>query len=211
MAWKPNLSWAPNAFVLGATALLAMLTVLGALAIRPMQESISTHDETTAAESALQSATPTEVRTIIEKQFTTGVVTRVVDGDTLEMEIDGKRVNVRLFGIDAPEMSQPFGHESKDFLARRILNEELIVIPRDIDRYNRLVAGLYRSSDKGISSISIGMAYEGFGWAYREYLKEELEFYLLSETDAKKHKRGLWVADGAVPPWEWRKQKPVSQ
>jgi endonuclease YncB( thermonuclease family) len=203
--WKQNLSWAPDAFVLGATALLAILTVVGAMAIRPVQESISTHGER-VSESALQSATRTEVRTIIEKQFTTGVVTRVVDGDTLEMEIDGKLVNVRLFGIDAPEMSQPFGHESKDFLARRILNEELIVIPRDIDRYNRLVAGLYRSSDKGISSISIGMTYEGFGWAYREYLKEELEFYLLSETDAKKHKRGLWVADGAVPPWEWRKK-----
>ena len=208
--WKTNLSWAPDAFILGATASLAVLTVVGALAIRPMQESISTHDER-VAESGLQTATPTEVRTIIEKQFTTGVVTRVVDGDTVEMEIDGKLVNVRLFGIDAPEMSQPFGQKSKDFLARRILNEELIVIPRDVDSYDRLVAGLYRSSDKGISSISIGITYEGFGWAYREYLKEELEFYLLSETDARKHKRGLWVADAAVPPWEWRKKQPVSQ
>ena len=210
MVWKTNLSWAPDAFILGATASLAVLTVVGALAIRPMQESISTHDER-VAESGLQTATPTEVRTIIEKQFTTGVVTRVVDGDTVEMEIDGKLVNVRLFGIDAPEMSQPFGQKSKDFLARRILNEELIVIPRDVDSYDRLVAGLYRSSDKGISSISIGITYEGFGWAYREYLKEELEFYLLSETDARKHKRGLWVADAAVPPWVWRKKQPASQ
>ena len=210
MEQRPKLSWAPDAFVLGVTALLAMLTVLGVLAIRPMQETISTHDKR-AAVTVLQSATPAEVRTIIEKQFTTGVVTRVVDGDTVEMEVDGKLVNVRLFGIDAPEMSQPFGHESKDFLVRRILNEELIVIPRDIDRYDRLVAGLYRSSDKGISSISIGMAYEGFGWADREYLKEELEFYLLSETDARKNRRGLWIADGAVAPWEWRKKQQVTE
>lgn len=207
MEWKTKLLWVPDAFILGTTALLAMLTLLGALVIRTVPESGLSHHQSELEEFPVQPATRTEVRTIIEKQFTTGIATRVIDGDTLEMDIDGKLVNVRLFGIDAPELNQRFGQDAKSFLERNLIDEELIVIPRDIDRYDRLVAGLYRSSEKAISSISIGMTYEGYGWAYREFLGDELEFYLLSETDARKHKRGLWAAEGAVPPWEWRKQK----
>lgn len=207
MNLKPNLLWVPDTFILGMTALLAMLTVLGALVIRAVPESGFKLRETEQVESPVQTATRTEVRTIIEKQFTTGIVTRVIDGDTVEMDIEGKLVNVRLFGVDAPELNQSFGRESKDFLTRWILDEELIVVPRDIDHYDRLVAGLYRSSDKGISAISIGMTYAGYGWAYREYLKDEQEFFLLIETDAKKNRRGLWAVAGAISPWEWRKQK----
>ena len=43
-----------------------------------------------------------------------GVVQRVVDGDTIHVEtIDGKKYKVRLLGIDAPELSQPYGMASK--------------------------------------------------------------------------------------------------
>jgi endonuclease YncB( thermonuclease family) len=205
--WKPKLLWVPDTFILGITGLLAILTVLGALVIRAVPESGFKPREMGQVESPVQAATRTEVRTIIEKQFTTGVVSRVIDGDTVEMDIEGKLVNVRLFGVDAPELDQPFGFESKDALARRILGEEIIIVPRDIDRYDRLVAGLYRSTDKGILSINSVMTYAGFVCAYRDYLGDELEYYLLYETDAKKHKRGIWAAAGAVSPWDWRKQR----
>ena len=46
-----------------------------------------------------------------------GVVTHVADGDTLHW-FDGERRRViRLAGIDAPELAQPFGEESRQSLA----------------------------------------------------------------------------------------------
>ena len=39
----------------------------------------------------------------------------VVDGDTIKGNLDSKRITIRLVEIDAPEMDQPFGVESKDF------------------------------------------------------------------------------------------------
>ncbi|HGJ5916276.1 MAG TPA: thermonuclease family protein, partial [Arsenophonus nasoniae] len=38
-----------------------------------------------------------------------GRVVNVIDGDTVFVLTEGKRVKVRLIGIDAPELGQPFG------------------------------------------------------------------------------------------------------
>ena len=43
---------------------------------------------------------------------------RVVDGDTIRAEAKGKEIKIRLVEIDAPEMNQPFGAQSKNFLNR---------------------------------------------------------------------------------------------
>ena len=46
---------------------------------------------------------------------------RVVDGDTIQVEVDGQRENVRLIGIDTPETKRPntpvecFGPEASAF------------------------------------------------------------------------------------------------
>jgi endonuclease YncB( thermonuclease family) len=41
---------------------------------------------------------------------------RVVDGDTIRARADGKEIKIRLVNIDAPEIGQPFGNKSKNFL-----------------------------------------------------------------------------------------------
>ena len=43
---------------------------------------------------------------------------RVIDGDTIRAEAKGKEIKIRLVEIDAPEMDQPFGARSKNFLNR---------------------------------------------------------------------------------------------
>ncbi|MEN9620723.1 MAG: hypothetical protein RL499_916 [Actinomycetota bacterium] len=50
----------------------------------------------------------------------TGVVTEIVDGDTLRLEVDGAELRVRLVGIDTPEVYpdvECFGPEAEDALA----------------------------------------------------------------------------------------------
>ena len=52
---------------------------------------------------------------------------RVVDGDTIRAEAKGKEIKIRLVEIDAPEMNQPFGAQSKNFL-NRLLNEKDVTL-----------------------------------------------------------------------------------
>jgi len=46
-------------------------------------------------------------------QVFSGKVLRVTDGDTLVVENQGRAVTVRLRGIDAPQLSQPYGAEAR--------------------------------------------------------------------------------------------------
>jgi len=43
-------------------------------------------------------------------------IKKVVDGDTVHVFSEGKTLKVRLVEIDAPEMNQPHGEESKEYL-----------------------------------------------------------------------------------------------
>lgn len=44
---------------------------------------------------------------VVNGQGVTGTVTRIVDGDTIDVETSGKIERVRLLNVDTPEMSNP--------------------------------------------------------------------------------------------------------
>jgi len=74
-------------------------------------------------------------------------VATVIDGDTLKT-VEGEKI--RLYGIDAPETSQPFGMDSLRQFQEIIISEngKLLILRKDIDPYGRTVAIVYRSSNK---------------------------------------------------------------
>jgi endonuclease YncB( thermonuclease family) len=71
-------------------------------------------------------------------------VVAVSDGDTLTIEPieGGDRAKVRLHGIDAPELRQPYGEAAKTFTREAVLFKEIDVrpMPQGTDRYGRIVA-----------------------------------------------------------------------
>jgi micrococcal nuclease len=89
-------------------------------------------------------------------------VERVVDGDTIDVEIDGRNERVRLIGIDTPEIAHEaiadrpanetecYGDEAHAF-ARSLLPEGTAVrLERDVvgrDDYGRILAYVHRASD----------------------------------------------------------------
>ena len=76
-------------------------------------------------------------------------VTRVIDGDTIEIDYHGEKERVRMIGIDTPESVHPdksknteFGKTASEFTKEKLLNKD-ISLEFDVserDRYGRLLA-----------------------------------------------------------------------
>jgi endonuclease YncB( thermonuclease family) len=145
-----------------------------------------------------------------------GIVTHVMDGDTLKLETaEGTVLRVRLYGIDAPELQrvnrrtgeiskqgQPFGEEAYRALESRVINKKVRVDIVDIDRYRRMV-GIVHLDNR---NINLEMVREGWAWAYRQYLdRPYASEYLGAENEARSKRLGLWQQANPQPPWEFRK------
>lgn len=126
------------------------------------------------------------------------LVVSVHDGDTLKLD-DGR--TIRLSGIDAPEISQPYGEQSRDLLRKLTRKKDIRVVESTKDRYGRTVAELFR----GKRSINREMVHKGAAWWFRKYAPKDTCLRSL-EAGARKHKRGLWRASDVVAPWDWRKE-----
>ena len=95
----------------------------------------------------------------------TGVVTYVVDGDTLQVRQPdgGKPVSIRIDGIDAPEICQPGGAMARNALMRQLLGKKVLVYGKVADSYGRLVARIVlNGEDQGRWMVAHGLA-----WSYR--------------------------------------------
>lgn len=128
------------------------------------------------------------------------LVTRVVDGDTVEVSGLGR---VRLHGVDAPELAQSFGPEAALYLEELVGTQTVELLPTDRDRYGRVVAWIILP---GGSSAQERLVEAGLAWWYREYAPEA-ERLAEAEATARKAGRGLWAQDDPTPPWEWRRNR----
>jgi len=72
-------------------------------------------------------------------------VTRVIDGDTIEVSMDGQTYRVRYIGIDTPETGEPCGAEATaantGFVAGQTV--EMVKDVSETDRYGRLLRYVY--------------------------------------------------------------------
>jgi len=129
-----------------------------------------------------------------------GRVTKVTDGDTIEVELQSGQFTIRLASIDAPERGQPYGQTATVALSELVAGGEveLQVIARD--RHERLVAVVYA----GGININERMVKNGHAWACRPCLKDHE--YCVWERAARDRRKGLWRLPLAqrVAPWEWR-------
>ena len=123
--------------------------------------------------------------------------TRVVDGDTIVVEIGGKLEKVRLIGVDTPETVHPskpveyFGKEASDFTKRTVerKNVRLEYDWQKRDKYGRLLAYVYLEDGTFLNSEIIK---QGYGFAYTKYPFKYLEEFRQYEKEARENKNGLW-------------------
>jgi micrococcal nuclease len=128
-------------------------------------------------------------------------VISITDGDTLTAKIDGVARKVRIAAIDAPEMKQPFGVQSKQTLVNLCAGKTAEVTGDKLDKYSRVIATVScGGTDAGTHMVKNGMA-----MVYDRYVNGHGYLYA-HQTMAKNGKRGMW-SGSPIKPWEWRSKK----
>jgi len=129
------------------------------------------------------------------------------DGDTLRVRSPkGEVLKVRFACVDAPELKQPMGEESRNHL-RSLVNRggnKVKVQAITVDRYGRTVAQLW--NNHGL--IQSQMAIAGMVYGYDQYKKDCPNWEAIESTQAQAQeaKLGVWrLPDGGQRPWDYRK------
>lgn len=137
-----------------------------------------------------------------------GRVTRIQDGDSVLVQQSERTITVRLAGIDAPELAQPFGRESREHLKACCFGQIVLVETHGVDRHGRVLGTLDAGGmDCGLEQLRAGMA-----WHYRIFANEQsIELrhrYTTAERDARRRAIGLWEQPEPIPPWRFRHSNP---
>ncbi|PID35630.1 MAG: hypothetical protein CR993_09300 [Rhodobacterales bacterium] len=118
----------------------------------------------------------------------------VVDGDTIRIQ----KTQIRLFGIDAPEMNHPYGKNAKWALFEMCKGQTIRAEITDQDAHGRTVARCYLEDGRDLSAemVKAGLAIDWKKFSGGKYRHLEV-------ADARKK---MWLADarqkGRMHVWE---------
>lgn len=156
------------------------------------------------APSTIVESSPSATPQVAGAAQQTYLVSKVIDGDTIEVLIDGQKRNVRLIGINTPETVDPrrpvqcFGKEASNE-TKRLLEGKQVVLTKDIsetDKYDRLLRLVYLPLDNNqMLFVNDYLVRQGFAnnYTYPPDIKFDAQFRQ-AEEEAKEAKRGLWGA-----------------
>ncbi len=119
-------------------------------------------------------------------------VTWVYDGDTVEVEMNGKKWKVRYIGVDTPEIDQPYYEEASEANFDMVKNQNVILV-RDVsntDQYDRLLRYIYLADG---TFVNAELLRNGYGRTINipPDVRNERYFGQLQE-EARREGRGLW-------------------
>ncbi len=132
-------------------------------------------------------------------------VLRVIDGDTIEVGINGVTYKVRYIGIDAPELDDERAEfcdlaQKATRLNRQLVEDETIRLEKDVsetDEYGRLLRYLY------IDDIFVNAELVRQGLAYAKIYEPDTKYQDAldkAEVEAKQDEIGIWQEIQLSPP-----------
>jgi micrococcal nuclease len=130
-----------------------------------------------------------------------GKVVGVHDGDTITvLDSQKQQHKIRLAQIDAPELSQEWGKNSKKALSDLVFSRQVTVTIDSVDQYGREVGEVFLDNQ----DICKEQVKTGNAWVYERYAHDKS--LAKAQSMAKQSKTGLWSTGNATPPWDWRKK-----
>lgn len=142
----------------------------------------------------------TQNSTVLPQNSDLVLVTKVIDGDTIDVFLNGKTEKVRVIGINTPETVDPrkpvecFGRQASDKAKSLLLNQTVRVefdpTQSNRDKYNRLLRYVFinNQTDFGLQMIKEGYAYE---YTYDAPYKFQAK-YKQAQKEAENSRVGLW-------------------
>jgi micrococcal nuclease len=126
-------------------------------------------------------------------QFSPARVVRVVDGDTIDVRLDGSQVRVRYIGMDTPERDEAYFRVSTE-ANRELVDGQTVYLERDVsetDRYGRLLRYVYLGDGRMVNELLVeaGLAHAATFPPDVRYAAR-LQAAQLRAEDAR---RGLWA------------------
>ena len=150
-------------------------------------------------------ATLTPPATIAAEGLQPARVVRVIDGDTIEVEIDGAEYTVRYIGVDTPETvhpSQPvgcFGPEASNY-NEQLVEGETVALEKDVsetDQFGRLLryvwTGQNAAQGEGQTMVNAVLVLNGYAQVvtFPPDVKYQ-DLFLDYQREAREAGRGLW-------------------
>ncbi len=128
---------------------------------------------------------------------TTVTVTRIIDGDTIEVSLSGTTYTIRYIGIDAPESVapnrpiEPYGREASSRNAELVLGKA-VRLEKDVsetDKYGRLLRYVY------VGDLFVNAELVRGGYAQAISYPPDVKYqslFLQLQGEARMAGRGLW-------------------
>lgn len=137
--------------------------------------------------------------TVQQVQPGTYKVMEFVDGDTIAVDMNGKKETLRFIGVDTPETHDPrkavqcFGMAAaaftKSLIGTNNVRLEVDPLSTNRDRYNRLLRYIYLPDGRLVNAEIIK---QGYGFAYTGFPFTKSDEFLKYQTEAREQSRGLW-------------------
>ena len=127
-------------------------------------------------------------------------VSKVFDGDTVEIQNTTGRLKLRLTDIDAPERNQEYGQKSRRALSKLCKGENVRISVEFVgkDKYDRSLGRLQCNQ----TDASLYMAENGYAWHNEKYSNDTV--IKNAAAKAREKRIGLWNSEKPTPPWVWR-------
>lgn len=125
-------------------------------------------------------------------------VVRVIDGDTIEVSIDGVTHRLRYIGMDTPEFDEPFFLESSE-ANRQLVEGQTVILVKDVsetDRFGRLLRYVYLQDGTFVNAELVRLGYAQVATFPPDVAHVDL--YLDLEQAARSAGIGLWGEPVAI-------------
>ncbi len=163
-------------------------------------EQTTPHVKVTLMPSQIPSDASLRTEVISSPPGVQALVHRVIDGDTLEVILDGKKQKIRMIGVNTPETVDPrrpvqcFGKEASNY-AKQLLTNQTVFLESDpsqgsTDKYHRLLRYVWLDAKTNVNEqlIADGYAYE---YTYATPYKYQ-SIFKAAQQEAQNTARGLW-------------------
>lgn len=124
--------------------------------------------------------------------LTAAQVTRIVDGDTIHVSINGRSYKLRYIGMDTPERGRTYSQEATNRNAQ-LVSGQTVYLEKDVSEtgpYGRLLRYVYLADGRMVNELLVREGYAKVA-TYPPDVKY-VQRFRDAQTSAQYESRGLW-------------------